>query len=285
MTYGKQLTRCLAPILILSPIVAAQAVAATSPQTSIQAEIRVAVVGDEQVSILRESDLSVVATFPLPEGWVERAWPSEDGTRLTVLTEFGLLRAKEPADLTIYDLETLKVLGQHELELAIRLDATADDAKSGFLVFKGRKAKKGQPARPPALIGWNATDGTVVARTPLGDLPDSIHLLEGTGRVVVAFHGESASKPTERAPGRLEVFDAASLKLERRISLPGPVVDVVTDNRFRLFALDRGTDRKKPEETLAGHLYVMDPTRDELLADLEIGVAASLLSWDDQREA
>jgi DNA-binding beta-propeller fold protein YncE len=261
----------------------ATAVTAT-PSSGPLGDIRVAVIGDQKAAILSEGELAVLATFDIPKGWVEATWVSADGTRLTVLTEEGLFRAKSPAQLTILDLESMKLLGQHELSFNVHLSTTAGDGRSGMIVFKGCKAKKKRPARPPSLVAWEAGSGTIIATTPLDGLPDSIHLLEATGLVTLAFHGESANLPAKRAPGRLEVLDAASLIRKRVVQLPGPVVDIVADNRSVLFALDRGTDRKKAAETLTGHVYVVDPARDGLIADLEIGIGANLLSWDDQRQ-
>jgi DNA-binding beta-propeller fold protein YncE len=247
--------------------------------------IRVAVIGDEKTTILSETDLSVLASLPLPKGWIEGAWLSTDGTRLSVLTEEGFFRAKTPDTLTIYDLDGLKILAQRELTFNIVLRETASDGASGVLVFKGRKAKKKEPGIPPTLVGWDARSGTITGSTALDELPDSLHLLEASGRVVLAYHGQADNDPAQRVAGRLEVFSASSLTRDRVVALPGPVVDVAADNRSILFALDRGTDRKKPEETLPSRVYVIDPAQDGLVANLELGVGANLLSWDDRREA
>lgn len=279
-----KLAGCLVLLILVLPVSAVRSQTASSSPGASGSEIRVAIVGETQATIISESDLSVVASLPLPKGWVEGVWAADDGTRLTVLTQVGIFSAKEPANLTVLDLERLQVLGQHEVSFNLQLEATADDGKSGFLVFKGGKAKKRRPASPPTLVGWNAESATISGSVPLDSLPDSIHLLAGVNRVVLAYHGEPARVPAKRSPGRIEVFDSVSLTRQRIIPLPGPVVDVIADNRSVLFALDLGTDRKKPEETLASRVYVVDPRRDGLLADLEVGVGASRLSWDEQRE-
>lgn len=274
------LFRCRSSLFALVLVAFAASAAAQAPG---EPPVRVYVLGQEKLAVIDDASFSMLATIPLPTRTVSW-WFSEDGSRLSVVSQEGIFRIKEPARLTVIDLASLKTLASHPLDFHFQSAIKSKDGKTGYALFAGRPGKKGGEHAPPSLVRVDSASGKPAARRELVQVPASYLLTSDESGVVLIDRGELAMEPSKRRPARLQILDAATLEPRASLDLPGPCADVFwNEDRSLLYLLDTGIDHKQPERALPGRVYVVDPLAASLVADLDVGAGPGPLSWDPQK--
>lgn len=245
---------------------------------------RAFVLGQDKLAVIDDASFSLLATIPLPQRTMTW-WLSEDGTRLSVISQEGIFRIREAARLTVVDLTTLKALPTVPLDFHFQSALKAKDGRTGYVLFTGRPGKKGAEHVPPSLVRIDAAAGRPAGRRELTEVPTFMTLTGDESALLLFNRGELGTEPAKRRPAHLEILDAGTLEPRAVLDLPGPFADLFWNgDRSLFYLLDPGIDHKQPERAVPGHVYVIDPAAAKLVADLEVGVGPGPLSWDPQKE-
>lgn len=273
-------SRWLAPLLL----VCAAGGALAAEERPRPADPRLATVWKRDIHLFRERTAEHLGHVELPRGWAQNWWLHEAGQRLGVLGREGLLSQKGPLQLSIVDLAGPKLVSSEPLEGSLQFLVRTSDGRVGFLAMLGGETKKKQAATPPRLVRVDLVAGGPHRSRPLAEPPNAIVLTSDGAELVLVYAGASGKTRADRKPGRVEVLDTATLEPKASLALPGPADGIFWNgDRTRLYAEDVGLDDAQPEIALPGRLYVVDPKRAALLADLELGIGPGPLGWDDER--
>jgi DNA-binding beta-propeller fold protein YncE len=235
-----------------------------------------------EVHVFRERSLEHLGTVNLPRGWAQSWWLDAGAGRLGVLSKEGLLRQKGPLQLTIVDLAAPKVVASVAVPGTVQFLIRTDSGRLGYLSLFPQDAKKGQDAA--RLVRVDLESGAITGERPLVAAPSAMVLSSDEQEVVLIFAGSSGKTRAERRPGRIQVLAADSLEPRAELELPGPADGIFWNgDRTRLYAEDAGIDSARPEVALPGHIFVIDPKRAALLADLDVGIGPGPLGWDGER--
>lgn len=235
-----------------------------------------------EVHVFRERSLEHLGTVHLPRGWAQSWWLDAAAGRLGVLSKERLLRQKGPLQLTIIDLAAPKVVASVAVPGTLQFLIRTDSGRLGFLSLFPHDAKKGQASA--RLVRVDLESGAVTGERALVAPPNAMVLSSDEQEVVLIFAGSSGKTRAERRPGRIQVLAADSLEPRAELELPGPADGIFWNgDRSRLYAEDTGLDHPSPEVALPGHIFVIDPKRVALLADLDVGISPGPLGWDGER--
>ena len=248
--------------------------------------IRAVVLGRKTITILDDATWSIRGSLALPAaGWAPYSWTTADGRFLAAIYLEGTWSIKGPAKLYVIDAVEGRLVASSSLDFAPEATAVTADGKRAFVLFSGRKAKKGEPAKPPSILGIDTATGSVVARRDLETLPTTVVLAAGERRLLVLWPGVSDNLAAKRRPGRIELFDPDRLERTATLELAGPVAGLFWNgDRSLAYALDQGIDVKAAARSLPAHVFVVDAEAGVLRADLEVGIGPGPLSWDSQRQ-
>ncbi len=239
--------------------------------------------GRDAIVVTDHANFEVRGTVPHHEGFLQTQWTSGDGRRIAFISQAGIFRIKDPAWLTVVDLEADRLVAEKPLGYGMRMAVATAEGRIGLVLLAGREAKKGMPAEGPELLCVATESGEISARVTLAELPSAVLVTADGGRVLLVHPGNL--KP--RKPGRLELRSVADLAPVGELALPGPVGDLFWNgDRSRLLVLDPGLEVKPPATGLPGRIYAIDPAGaagPTLVADLELGVGTGRPAWDDVR--
>lgn len=238
-------------------------------------EDRAYVIAYDELKVIDETSFSLVeGVVPLPNEHLVSWWNTLDQKRLAFVTQ---KKAKLPAKLTVVDLEKLQVVDTVELSLAPSATIRSESGRRGYILHGGREKKDVQPT----LLAVDAVEASVTASVELSEQPAHIFLYPDESRIGLVYYGFSASKLDRRVPARFDVHDSVTLERLASLKLPGPVTRIWINRVYNLiYLVDTGVDKKRPEKSVAGRVYVLDPEKVELKANLEVGVAPGPLTWD-----
>lgn len=241
---------------------------------------RVLILGQAQLVAVNDADFSLLGTVRIPvspTAW----WAAQDGSRVSVISQEGLFRVTQPAQLTVIEIgSNLKVLGQGPLEFNYQRLVPTKGGKVAYLLFAG---KKGAGEGVPTLLRVDSAVGYSVFRHRVAGA-SIVELTADETSVLVVDRGEAANEPTRRRRAHLVRLDAATLELRGTLDLPGPCSDAFWNgDHSLLYLLDPGIDAKRPESAVPGRIYVVDPKTAALVANLEVGANPGPISWDPVR--
>jgi len=247
--------------------------------------IRAVVLGRKAITMIDDANWSIRAAWPAPEGFAVLNWATADGRYVAAVYQEGIWAFKGPAKLFLIDVAEAHLSGPTTLEYMPQTLVTTPDGQWAYLLFAGQEAKKKEPAKPSVLLRIETATATVAARHEFKTAPTSLLLAASGERVLVAWPGKSDNVAANRRPGKVELLDATSLASVATLDLPGPAGGLFwNEDRSRVYALDQGIDVKAAAKSLPAHLFVVDPLAGKLLADLEVGIGPSPLSWDNERK-
>jgi hypothetical protein len=239
---------------------------------------RVYVISPDEVRAIDDETFTLIEkTVQLPGERIITWWNTLDQKRLALVTQKGLIRFKQPAKLVVIDLESMKIINTTELSMHPVATVRSESGRRGYVLHYGKEKKD----ILPTLLAVDAVEGKVTASLTLDERPAYILLSADEDRVGLIYYGTHSLKLKKRTHARYEVVDAVTLEPVKLLDLPGPVTRVTVNNIQQLaYLMDPGIDKKKIEKSLPGRLYVLDPGKAELVADLELGTAPGFLSWD-----
>jgi len=235
-------------------------------------------VRSEKLSIINEDTFEALGTLALPEGKLVFWWNNAEKDRLALIIQDGLLGNK-PVTLVVIDLETDKIVNTVRLGYEATRFLTSDDGNRGYVILGG-KIWRGTPS----IVAMDIKSGTIVAKTNIKKEPTDFLLNDSGDTLVFVRKGLNALKPSQRSAASLELFDADTLELGKKVDLPGPIRAIYLDYPGRVYFLNRGVDHTNKKYRAQGELYVVDRGTFELTATLEVGMAPGQLAWDAERE-
>jgi DNA-binding beta-propeller fold protein YncE len=244
-------------------------------QTPPGSQVKVLALGEKVISIIDDTNYSVLASVPHPAGDVQGWWPAEDGSRVTFVFQTPQKKGfnyRDPARVQVLDLTQHRGIADLPLDIGLDLAASSRDGKIIVMVFEGRKGAT-------SLIAVDAAAGAIAGRRTVTDAPSYLLFPPGSPRVLAVVAGETDEQPEDRVMGRIDLFDLPALEPHGSIFLPGPIAAVFWNaDQTLLYALDQGVESKRRERVLPRRVYVIDPAAGAMVANIELGPAS--VAWD-----